>query len=64
MWRDGAVVALTTMDTSEHGTERIMRIMRRSKLAAISLSRQGVTRRLTAEQGIGRHVSLTVGSVL
>ena len=49
MWRDGPVVALTTMDTSEHGTERIMRIMRRSKLAAISLSRQGVTRLLTAE---------------
>ncbi len=39
MSRDGAVVALATIDASEHGIEQIMWIMRPSKLAGITLSR-------------------------
>jgi RNA polymerase sigma-70 factor (ECF subfamily) len=39
MSRDGAVVALATIDASEHGIEQIMWIMRPSKLAGIALPR-------------------------
>lgn len=38
--RDGAAVALATIDASERGIEQIMWIMRPSKLSGISLSRQ------------------------
>ena len=40
MLRDGAPVALATVDASEHGINQIMWIMRPSKLAAISKSGQ------------------------
>ena len=41
MLRDGAPVALATVDASEHGINQIIWIMRPSKLAAIVNSRQG-----------------------
>lgn len=40
--RDGKVVALATIDASERGIHQIMWLMRPSKLAALSKSRQGV----------------------
>jgi hypothetical protein len=43
MLRDGAPVALATVDASEHGINQIIWIMRPSKLAAIVKSRQGLS---------------------
>jgi hypothetical protein len=40
--RDAAVVTLATIDASAEGIDQIMWIMRPSKLAAISLSRQSL----------------------
>ena len=54
MSRDGAPVALTTIDASEDGINRIMWIMRPSKLAAISSSRH----RLTADFANGDEPSI------
>jgi len=45
MSRDGAVVALATIDASAQGIDQILWVMRPSKLAAISLSRQGIRER-------------------
>ena len=42
MSRDGDPVALATIDASEQGINQIMWIMRPSKLAAVSSSRQGL----------------------
>ena len=43
MLRDGAPVALATVDASEHGINQIIWIMRPSKLAAIVNSHQGLS---------------------
>jgi RNA polymerase sigma-70 factor (ECF subfamily) len=45
MSRDGAVVALATIGASAQGIDQILWMMRPSKLAAISLSRQGIRER-------------------
>jgi RNA polymerase sigma-70 factor (TIGR02957 family) len=53
MSRDGAPVALATIDASEHGIEQIMWIMRPSKLVGISLSRRGLNNRYPSDSDAG-----------